>query len=173
LHAGAGGADVLDVGHAPGRLEDGVQQQRPGEAGPGLELGHQAVDVVDVLGALDLGDHDDVEPVADLGHRRGEVVERPRRVEAVHPGPQLGAAPPIPRPPGVEQPGPGGLLVVRPHPVLEVGQQDVDLRGHVRHLGHHLLVGGREEVDHPRRREGDLPHRVGRPDRKGTEEVLG
>ena len=61
LHAGAGGADLLDVGHAPGGLEDGVHEQRLGEPGLGLELGEQAVDVVDVLGALDLGDHDDVE----------------------------------------------------------------------------------------------------------------
>ena len=35
--------------------------------GLGLELGEQPVDVVDVLGALDLGDHDHVEAVADLG----------------------------------------------------------------------------------------------------------
>ncbi len=36
------------------------------DAGSGLELGEQPVDVVDVLGALHLGDHDDVEPVTDL-----------------------------------------------------------------------------------------------------------
>ena len=60
--------------------------------GLGLELGEQAVDVVDVLGPLDLGDHDHVELVAGLGDQRGEVVETPRRVEAVDPGPQLGVA---------------------------------------------------------------------------------
>ena len=43
-------------------------------------------------GALDLRDHDDVERVADLGDRGGEVVEAPRRVEAVDPGPELGVA---------------------------------------------------------------------------------
>ena len=36
------------------------------QAGLGLELGEQAVDVVDVLGALDLGDHDHVERLAGL-----------------------------------------------------------------------------------------------------------
>ena len=92
LHAGAGGADLLDVGDAPGRLEDGVDEQRPVEPGLGLELGEQPVDVVDVLGPLDLGDHDDVELVADLGDRGDEVVEAPRRVERVDPGPQLGVA---------------------------------------------------------------------------------
>jgi hypothetical protein len=150
-----------------------VQQQRPGEAGPGLELGHQAVDVVDVLGALDLGDHDDVELAADLGDGGRDVVERPRRVEAVDPGPQLGADPGVPRPAHLDQPGPGGLLVGGGHAVLEVGQQDVHPRCHVGHLGDHLRVGRREEVDHPRGREGDLPHRVGRTDRQGAEEVLG
>ena len=40
------------------------------EAGLGLELGEQAVDVVDVLGPLDLRDHDHVELVADLGDER-------------------------------------------------------------------------------------------------------
>ena len=47
------------------------------EAGLGLELGEQAVDVVDVLGALDLRDHDHVERVAGLGDRGDEVVEAP------------------------------------------------------------------------------------------------
>jgi hypothetical protein len=61
-------------------------------AGLGLELGEQAVDVVDVLGALDLRDHDDVELVADLGDEGREVVEHPRRVEAVDPRPELGVA---------------------------------------------------------------------------------
>ena len=89
LHARRRGADRLDVGDAAGRLEDRVDEDRPAEPGLGLELGEQAVDVVDVLGALDLGDHDHVEAVADLGHGGGEVVERPRRVERVDPGPQL------------------------------------------------------------------------------------
>ena len=90
LHARAGAADLLDVGHAAGGLEDRVDQDRPGDAGLGLELGEQPVDVVDVLGALHLRDHDHVELLADLGHQRGEVVEHPRAVEVVDPGPQLG-----------------------------------------------------------------------------------
>ena len=61
LHARRRPADLLDVGHAAGRLEDGVHEQRLGEAGLGLELGEEPVDVVDVLGALDLRDHDHVE----------------------------------------------------------------------------------------------------------------
>ena len=83
LHAGRGGADLLDVGDAAGGLEDGVDEDRLGEAGLRLELGEEPVDVVDVLGALDLRDHDHVELVADLGDRGGEVVEDPGRVEAL------------------------------------------------------------------------------------------
>ena len=85
-------ADLLDVDDAEVGLEDRVDQQRLREARLGLELGQQLVDVVDVPGTLDLGDHDDVELVADLGDQRREVVEHPRAVEAVHAGPELAVA---------------------------------------------------------------------------------
>ena len=67
-----------------------MDEQRPGQPGLRLELREQPVDVVDVLGALDLRHHDHVELVADLRHERGQVVEHPRRVEAVDPRPELG-----------------------------------------------------------------------------------
>ena len=70
LHARAGGADLLDVGDAERGLEDGVDEDRPLELVLGLELRQQAVDVVDVPRPLDLGDHDDLEPVADLADER-------------------------------------------------------------------------------------------------------
>ena len=62
------------------------------QSGACLELGKKTVHVVDVLGALDLRDHDHVELVADLGHRRDDVVEAPGRVQRVHPRPELSAA---------------------------------------------------------------------------------
>ena len=92
LHARRRAADLLDVGHAAGGLEDGVHEDRPVEAGLRLELGEQPVDVVDVLGSLDLGDHDHVERVAGFEHGGGQVVEPPRRVEAVDPRPELRVA---------------------------------------------------------------------------------
>ncbi len=58
----------------------------------GLELGEQAVDVVDVPGALDLRDHHHVELVADLGDELRDVVEHPRRLERVDARPQLRVA---------------------------------------------------------------------------------
>jgi hypothetical protein len=82
LHPRGRGADLLDVDHAARGLEDRVHQQRLLQSGLGLELREEPVDVVDVLGTLDLGNHDHVEPVADLGDQRGEVVEPPGGVEA-------------------------------------------------------------------------------------------
>jgi hypothetical protein len=173
LHPGRRPADLLDAGHTLGRLEDGVHEDGPIEAGLGLELGEQPVDVVDVLGPLDLGDHDHVEGVvADLGDRRDEVVESPRRVERVHPGPELGVAELSHGLADLDQAGAGRLLVACGDAVLEVGEQHVDLAGHVGHLRAHLLVRRREEVDHPRRPDRDLPHRIGGTDGQGPEEVL-
>ena len=102
------------------------------EAGLGLELGEEAVDVVDVLGPLDLRDHDHVELVADLGDGGGEVVERPRRVERVDPGPELGVAEVDRSWPTSTRPGPGRLLVVGRDAVLEVAEEDVDLSARCR-----------------------------------------
>ena len=86
------GTDRLDVGDAASCLQDGVEEDRPADSGLRFELGDEAVGVVDVLGTLDLGDHDHVEAVTDFGDRGGEVVEHPRRVESVDAGPQLGVA---------------------------------------------------------------------------------
>ena len=171
LHPRRRGADRLDVGDATGRLEDGVDEDRPGQAGLRLELGEQAVDVVDVLGSLDLGDHDHVELVADLGDGGDEVVEHPRRVERVDAGPELGVGV-VPRLADLDEAGAGVVLLGRRDGVLEVGQQHVDGRRDVRHLGDHLRVVGRQEVDDPRRPERDLAHRLGRADRQRAEEVL-
>ena len=55
-----------------------MDQQRLLQPGTRLQLCKQAIDVVDVFGALDLGHHDDVELVADLADQGGEVVEYPR-----------------------------------------------------------------------------------------------
>src|SRR5207247_5945371 len=84
----AGGADLVHVGHTEGGREDGVHEERAPEPVAGLELGEEAVDVVDVPRPLDLGDHDDLEAVADLGDEAGDVVQEPRAVEAVDARPE-------------------------------------------------------------------------------------
>jgi hypothetical protein len=149
LHARRGAADLLDVGHAEGRLEDRVHEERAGEPGLGLELGEQPVDVVDVLGALNLGDHDDVELVADLGHERREVVERPGAVQRVDPGPELSKVTEIRGLADRDQPGPRCLFVVGLDGVLEVAEKHVDGPHHLGDLGRHLGVARVEEVDDP------------------------
>jgi hypothetical protein len=147
-----------------------VHQQRPLEARLGLELGEQPVDVVDVPGALDLGHHDHLELVADLGHQRGQVVEDPGTLERVDPRPQGGLAEVgLPRDP--DQALAGGLLAVGGDRVLEVAEQDVGLLDHVGDLGDHLRVRRVEEVDHPRGLDRHLEHRVGCADREGLGEV--
>ena len=143
-----------------------MHEERLGEPGLGLELGEQAVDVVDVLRPLDLGDHDHVELVADLGHERHEVVETPRRVEAVDPRPQLGLAE-VDGVGGVHEAGPSGFLVAGRDRVFEVAEQHVDGGRDVGQLGDHLGVLGWEEVDHPAGPEGDLASGSGAPTASG------
>jgi hypothetical protein len=149
-----------------------VHQDRLVQLGLGLELGEQAVDVVDVPRPLDLGDHDHIELVADLGDHLGQVVEHPRRLERVDPGPQLRLAELHLAADG-DQPLPRGLLAVHRHGVLEVAEQDVGLGRDVGGLGDHLLVREVQEVDHARGPERDLPQRLRSADGEGLEEVSG
>jgi hypothetical protein len=97
-----------------------------------------------------------------LGDQGDQVIEHPRGVEAVDPGPQLGVTEVVAIS-DLDQPVAGRFLVLGLDGVFQVAQDDVDLGGDVGHLGRHLLVAGVEEVDHPRRAEGDLPNRVGCP----------
>ena len=172
LHARGGGGDLLDVGDAERGLEDRVDEDRSLQLGAGLELGEQAIDVVDVLRALDLGDHHDVDPVADLGHDLREVVEHPRAFQRVDPGPQLRLAE-LDRPADLDQPVARGLLAVDRDRVLEVAEQDVGLGRDVGRLADHLLVGEVEEVDHPAGPDGDLPERFGGADGERCQEGTG
>ena len=172
LHAGAGGGDLLEVDDALRGLEDRVHEQGLLQAGLRLQLGQQAVHVVDVPRSLDLGDHDHVELVADLGDELREVVQHPRAVEAVHARPELGVAE-VDLLADPDQALAGGLLAVGRDRVLEVAEQDVGLLGHVRHLRRHLLVRGVEEMDHPRGLERDLAWRIGRADARGLKKSRG
>src|SRR5215213_358370 len=170
LHARAGGGDLLGVRHPLGGLEDRVDQDRPLEPGPGLELREQAVHVVDVPGALDLGDHDHGEALADGGHEPSQGVQHPGALERVDAGPQLGLAE-LHLGAHADQAIAGRLLAVDRDGVLEVAQQDVHLGRDVGRLGDHLLVREVEEVDHPRGPDGDFPDRLRGADCERLEEV--
>jgi hypothetical protein len=172
LHARAGGGDLLDVDDSLGGLEQSVDQDRAIEAGLGLELGEQAVDVVDVPGALDLWHHHDLELLADLGDQGGEVIEHPGALQRVDPGPERGLAK-IGLLCRLDQALAGGLLAVDRNRVLEVAEQDVGFFCDGGGLFDHLLVGEVEEVDHSRGLDGDLAQWLGGTDRLRLEEVSG
>ena len=88
VHARAGAGDGLHVLDPLRRLQDGVDQDRLGQGVLGLELGQQLVEIVDVPGALDLGQHDHVELGAGGRHDLQDVVEPPGRVQRVDARPQ-------------------------------------------------------------------------------------
>ena len=67
VHARRGRGDRLDVVDALGGFQDGVDQDRLFDGMPGLELGQELIEIMDVPRALDLGQHDDVELAADRG----------------------------------------------------------------------------------------------------------
>ena len=165
------------IDHAQDRPEPSVLiESLPGKPGVEvlvrLELGKQTIDVVDVLGAFDLRDHDHVEGLTGFEDGGGQVVEAPRRVEAVDPGPELRVAE-IDRVGDLDEAGSCRFLLIGGHAVFEVREQDVNGGRDVGHLRAHLLVGGREEVDHPAGRERDLAHGFGGPDGERTEEISG
>ena len=81
--------------------------------------------------------------IAHLADQRLQVVEHPRRVQAVHAGPQLGLAE-VDLLRDLHQAVAGVLLLVHRDRVLEVAQQDVD--GGVVDLAHRVLrTPGRPE----------------------------
>ena len=154
VHARGGGGDGLDIVDALGRLEDGVDEDRLLDAMLGFELGKQLVEVVDVPRPLDLGQHDDVELVADGGDDLAHVVEHPRAVEAVDARPQAGRSE-IVVARHSDEASARGFLLVGGDGVLEVAQHDVDLTGDVLDLGADLLVVRRHEMNHALQPHGE------------------
>ena len=90
VHARRGGGDRLDIVHALRRFQDGVDHDRLCDLVPRFELRQQLVEIMDVPGTIDLGQHDDVELVADCRDDLGDVVERPGRIERIDARPQSG-----------------------------------------------------------------------------------
>ena len=122
---------------------------------------------------FDLRDHDHVELVADLGDERRQVVEPPRRVEAVDPGPQLGVAEVDVVGAIFTRPARAASLSSAGTRVLEVAEQHVDGARPCRGPWRPSSRSGVEEVDHPGRPDRDLAQRRGRADGERPEEVLG
>ena len=137
MHARRRRGDRLDVVDALGGFQNRVDQNRPLDRVAGFELGQELVKIVNVPGAFDLGQHDDVELVTDRGDQFGDVVEHPRRIERVDPRPQTGRA-------EIDRLGHGdetiarGFLGVGGNGVFEIAEHDVDLTHQLRNLRSHL-----------------------------------
>src|SRR5215468_899331 len=125
----------------------------------GFELGQELVEIVDIPRALHLGQHDDVELVADGGNDLDDIIERPGRIERIDPGPKSGYA-----------------VVVRLTHLDEAAPRrlfDVDLADKVWNFLAQLFEVRRHEMDHALKPYRQIVQRNGRPDGKRLEELTG
>ena len=133
--------DLVDVGHAERRLDDQLEADPLLRGLRRLDLGHQHVDGVDVGRGADLGDHDQVEPVAGLLQHVDHVAVHVLGVEAVD-ADREGLGPPVDLVDRLDDVLARGLLLVRSHRVLEVEED-------------HVGAGLRRLLEHLRARAGD------------------
>ena len=170
VHARRGAGDVGDVVDALGGLEDGVDEDRFFDGVLGFELRQKLIEIMDVPGAFDLRQHDDVELLADRGDDLRNIVEHPRRIERVDARPQSGLA-------EIATLGHGdeaiscGRFGVRRNRVLQIAEHHVDLMHQLGHPRAHFLDMRRHEMDHALELERQFAQRRRRPDREGFEEI--
>ena len=77
MHARRGGRDIGNVVDAFGGFQNGVNEDRLLDCVFGFELGQKLIEIVNVPGAFDLGQHHHIELAADRGDDLGNVVEHP------------------------------------------------------------------------------------------------
>jgi hypothetical protein len=169
LHARARRRDLFNVIHTGSGFEDCVDHQRSLEAMFGFELRQQLVHVMNVPRAFHLRHHDDIELRADFSDQTQDVVEKPGTIQAVDPGPKLSLAE-LHFPSDLYEAFARVQFAIRLDAIFEVAEQNIDLVGQIRHLGHHLRIARVEEMDHPRRPERDFTQRLGCTNGKGLEE---
>ena len=147
VHARGGGRDRLDIVDALRGFQDGVDQDRLLDLVARFELRQQLVEIMNVPGPIDLGQHDDVELVADRAHDLDHVVERPRRIERVDARPQTGRAV-VDALGHLDEAFARGFLGLDRDGVLQIAQHHVDLARELGHLGAQLVEVRRHEMDH-------------------------
>ena len=156
LHAVARAGDVLHVGHAERRLDEGLEPDAVVDPHGLLDLGDHGVDHVDVGGDAGLRDQDGVEVLAGLLDHVDDVAVHVVRVEAVDPhGDGLAQALPVDVLQCLDDVPTGLDLVAGGHGVLEVEEDEVGVAG--RGLIEHLRVGSRHgefAALHPLTRRG-------------------
>jgi len=147
VHARRSDRDRGDVVDALGGLQDGVNQDRLFHLVFCFELGEKLIEIMDVPGALDLRQHDDVELLPDRGDDLANVVEHPGRIERIDACPQSGLAE-IARLRHFDEAVSCGLLSVGRDRILQIAEHDVDLRHQLRHFGAHFRDMRRHEMNH-------------------------
>ncbi len=120
--------------------------------------------------ALDLGDHHDVELVADLADKPRHVVEKPRGVQRIDARPEAGRAE-VRRLRHRDQAVARGGLGFDRDRVLEIAEHDVDLPSQLAGLGAHLFDVRRHEMDHALEPRRQFPVRTRRADRQRLEDL--
>src|SRR5215470_2511093 len=138
----------------------------------GFELGQELVEIVDIPRALHLGQHDDVELVADGGNDLDDIIERPGRIERIDPGPKSGYAVVV-RLTHLDEAAPRRLFGVDRNGVLQIAEHDVDLADKVWNFLAQLFEVRRHEMDHALKPYRQIVQRNGRPDGKRLEELTG
>ena len=168
LHARRSGGDRLDIVDALGGLQNRVHQNGALETIARLEQRQILVDEMNVPVAFDLGDHHDVELVADLTHEPGHIVDEPGRIQRVDARPKSGRAE-VGRLRHRDQAVPGRELGFDRNRVLEIAEDDVDLADEFGRLGAHLFIVRRYEMNHALEPRGKLKQRARSPDRQRVE----
>ena len=172
VHARRRARNRLHIVDALRGFQDGVNQNRFFDFVARFELRQQLVEIVDVPGAVDLRQHDDVESVADRAHDLDDIVERPRRIERVDTRPQSGRAivdALCHRDEAVAR----GLLGLDRNGVFEIAQHHVHLTRQLGHLGAQFFEMRRHKMDHALQPHRQLAHGRGRADGERSEELAG
>ena len=78
VHARGGSGDRLDIVDAFGGLQDGVDENGFADAVFCFKLRQDLVEVMNVPSTFDLGQHDNIELVADRGDDFADIVQHPR-----------------------------------------------------------------------------------------------
>ena len=87
VHARAGGGDFFYIIDPLGGFQDGVNHDRFADLMPGFQLGQQLIKIMNVPGAFHFRQHDHIDLVAYLRDNLGNIIQKPRTVQAVDPGP--------------------------------------------------------------------------------------
>ncbi len=128
------------------------------------------IDEMHVPRPLDLGQHHDVELVADLAHDPRHVVEKPRRIQRVDANPEPRRAK-IARTGHRDETFTRVRLRLDRNRILEIAQHDVDLGRQFSGLGANSFVVRRHEMDHALQPRRQFDERTRRADRQRLEKL--